>query len=271
MLGSAVVLATPTREEFIQEIDLVTTRVTAILESASELAPRVRGEDWSVGDAASHLAVTQEVFANLLAGGPNPYAGHDPSTYGAVNAGLLEAAGHRDTPGLVTAIRRGSDAVIAAAAADPAGEFESPLGPMPLIPLLAYCLAHLLQHGHSIAVALGRPSPLEAPHVRLALPFVAQATPFAYRMRSRPGIDARVEMRITGENRFEIHFTPDAATVVPPSGQRIDCHLVCGPEAFLLILLGQADPLQMLLRRRAFAWGRRPWLGLQLKEYLPGL
>ena len=38
-----------------------------------------------------------------------------------------------------------------------------------------------------------------------------------------------------------------------------------------MVVLGHAGPLGLLLRGRALAWGRRPWIALKLSELLPGL
>ncbi|MEA2684045.1 MAG: hypothetical protein QOK05_2373 [Chloroflexota bacterium] len=265
-------LPQPSRAELATAIREVVAHVTAQMETAPSLAPRVRGEDWSVADAAAHLAIAQQVFAEVASGGDHPFQGTAPTNYGEVNARLIEESGDRDRPQLVRDIRAHTDAFLATtAAAEPGGDYDTPVGSMPLDALLSYNLSHLLQHAHSISAALELKSPIHDAHPRLAVPFLRVATPFAYRMSTRPRIEARLDMRVRGQFRFVISLSKTEARVEAPGERGADCHVVTGPVPFMLIMLGQTDPLRVLLRGQTFAWGRRPWLALQLKDYLPGL
>lgn len=264
-------LPQPTRTKVAEAIRVAVSHVTGQLQRANSLERRVRGEEWSVADAAAHLAITQEVFAEIAAGGSHPYAGHEPTTYAEVNARLLRDMTARQPAEVCDAIQRHTDAFIGAIGdATPGAQYDTPLGPMPVDALVSYNLAHLLQHGHSISSALGAASPLHPRHTYLTVPFLQVATPFAYRMSTRSRIDATVDVRLVGQFRFAIRFRRDRAEVGAPAA-RAECHLAVRPVAFLLIMLGQADPLGMVLRGQTFAWGRHPWLALQMKDYLPGL
>ena len=131
-----------------------------MVSEADSLAVRVPRSEWIAADAAAHLAVTQSIFADLVVGGTNPFAGFEPERYGEVNARLLADNPGRDRQGLALAIARGTDDFLAAVDAAPPGEnYDSPLGRMDLTTLLSYCTCHLLMHGHGIALALFRKAP----------------------------------------------------------------------------------------------------------------
>ena len=243
-----------------------------MVSEAESLAVRVPRSEWIAADAAAHLAVTQSIFADLVVGGTNPFAGFEPEKYGEVNARLLADNPGRDRQGLALAIARGSDDFLAAVDAAPPGEnYDSPLGRMDLTTLLSYCTCHLLMHGHGIALALNRSTPVSTRHATLAMPFMTHAVPFAYATRKESGIDACVEFRVRGLPTFWITFTSHTAQVSHRRGRTVDCRIWTGPLSFLMVLLGHADPLALMLRGRALAWGRRPWLALKLSELLPGL
>jgi hypothetical protein len=44
----------------------------------------------------------------------------------------------------------------------------------------------------------------------------------------------------------------------------VDCHLLADPVAFLLVMYGRRGPVRTALTGGVLAWGRRPWLALQL-------
>ena len=47
--------------------------------------------------------------------------------------------------------------------------------------------------------------------------------------------------------------------------QKVDCHLSVDPAAFLLVAWGRISQWQAIPKGQLLAWGRRPWLGLQLR------
>ena len=250
----------------------ISAAVCAMVSEADSLGDRVPRSEWIAADAAAHLAITQSIFADLVVGGNNPFAGFEPERYGAVNARLLADNPGRDPRGLALAIARGTDDFLAAVAAAPPGDnYDSPLGQMDLTTLLSYCMCHLLMHGHGIALALNRPTPVSSRHATMAMPFVKHSVPFAYATRKKRGIDACVEFRLRGVPRFWIAFTAHAAQVSHRPVGTVDCHISTDPLSFLMVVLGHAGPLGLLLRGRALAWGRRPWIALKLSELLPGL
>ena len=246
--------------------------VASLATAAGDLSREVPRSEWTAAEAAAHIAVTQSIFANLVRGGSHPFVGFEPGEYARVNASLLEANPQRDPVGLARSIRDATREFLEAANAPPGGDtYESPLGRMPLATLLSYSMCHMLMHGHGLARATRQHSPIVAQHARLAMPFIEHATGFAYAHKRLSGIDASIEFRLRGGQRFWIDFSPQRATVRYRGDGRADCHVVTDPVSFLLVAFDHAAPLGLVLRGQALAWGRRPWLALQLRGLLPGL
>jgi uncharacterized protein (TIGR03083 family) len=247
--------------------------VASTVAGAGSLSGNVRRSEWTAADAAAHLAVTQSIFADLVAGGSHPFEGFEPQGYSAVNARLLAENPTRDGPSLAESIRAGTDRFLAvASAARDAGEsYESPLGRMNLETLLSYCLCHLLMHGEGIATAVGATSPVEPRHVPLAMPFLEHSVPFAYAMRTADAVNGAIEFRLRGGTRFWMNFTAHSAALSYECPGSVDCHVWSDARAFLLVALDHQTPLGSMVRGRAFAWGRRPWFALRLRGLLPGL
>lgn len=247
--------------------------VAAVLAGAGSLASRVRQSDWTAADAAAHLAVTQSIFADLVAGGSHPFQGFEPDRYGEVNARLLADNPARDGAALAQRIRAETARFldIAAGAGEARDTYDSPLGRMNLETLLSYCMCHLLMHGEGIARAVRGRSPVGARHAVLALPFLEHSVPFAYEMRRRASTSGAIEFRLRGVVRFWMTFDAESAAFTYAMPGPVECHVLTDPRAFVLVALDHLTPLGAMVRGRALAWGRRPWFALELRGLLPGL
>jgi hypothetical protein len=248
------------------------TTVSALILAASDLERPVPRSEWSAADAAAHIAETQAIFADLVAGGSNPYPGPKPRDFADMNARLLTLNPDRGSAQLATAIGTATERLLEAAEASPSGKLcASPLGTMELTSLLSYCMCHLLIHGHGIARATGQSSPVTAQHLPLAMPFLAHATTFAYDHRQREGVDACIQFHLRGAFSFWMDFTPERAGVRFAAGCRPDCHILTDPVSFLLVVFGHQSPVSLTLHGRALAWGRRPWMALKITDWLPSV
>ena len=74
------------------------------------------------------------------------------------------------------------------------------------------------------------------------------------------------EVRLRGNGpRYVIRIANGTAEVRPPGGS-VDCVISADPVMLLLVSYGRMPLGQALLRGGILAWGRRPWLGLRLKD-----
>ncbi|MFD0278977.1 maleylpyruvate isomerase family mycothiol-dependent enzyme [Kitasatospora sp. NPDC127111] len=241
--------------------------VTAVGDEAIALLAGCRGDtpipgaEWTVAEAAAHLAMANELMAALAAGEERPYGDGSAGSLAAANAASLAARPERDPAVLAGEIARRAREFTVAAGPRPGTEpVLTPLGPMDLDTLGAYLLTHMLGHLYDIAVALGRPHPIDRHRVGLTMPFLRAAMPRVTDARAAAGHNACYKLRVRGLGGFAVTFTDGAAVVNPEPPRRPDCTILTEPVAFFLIALGRYTAVDALARGKVLAWGRRPWL-----------
>ncbi|MEU9040582.1 MULTISPECIES: maleylpyruvate isomerase family mycothiol-dependent enzyme [unclassified Kitasatospora] len=221
----------------------------------------IPGAEWTVAEAAAHLAMANELMAALAAGKERRYGDGTPGSLAAANAASLAARPERDPGVLAGEIARWAREFTAAAGPRAGTEpVLTPLGPMDLDTLGAYLLTHMLGHLYDIAVALRRPHPIDRHRVHLTMPFLRAAMPWVVDARAAAGHHACYRLRVRGLGGFTVTFTDGAAVVSQEPPRRPDCTILIEPVAFLLIALGRCTATAALTRGKVLAWGRRPWL-----------
>jgi hypothetical protein len=65
-----------------------------------------------------------------------------------------------------------------------------------------------------------------------------------------------------------LRFDDGELSIDATSPRRPDCHLSVDPGAFLLVAWGRLEQAPAIARGQLLAWGRRPWLGLKLRQLL---
>ncbi|MFF7140936.1 maleylpyruvate isomerase family mycothiol-dependent enzyme [Streptomyces nodosus] len=240
--------------------------IAAVLHGVSDTAVPVPGSEWTLGEAAAHLAQANELMADLAAGRERPYGAGTPQSLAAANARALASFGERRAEPLAALIVEQTERFLEAqarAVADGAADrtLRTPLGPLDRPQLASYLLTHMLGHGHDLARAVGRPSMIDRVRVGLCLPFLRAAMPRVADAGAAAGLTARYAVRLRGGSAFGVTFTDGAVEVTPEPPDRPDCTLLVEPVTFLLMALGRRDRWGAVLRGGVVAWGRRPWLG----------
>ncbi|MFJ5532906.1 maleylpyruvate isomerase family mycothiol-dependent enzyme [Streptomyces sp. NPDC093261] len=239
--------------------------IAELLRAAADTTVPVPGSEWTVGEAAAHLALANELMADLAAGRERPYGDGTPQSLAAANARSLAAFRERRAEPLAAMIVAQADGfldavvrVTADKAADPA--LVTPLGPMDRSVLASYLLTHMLGHGYDLARALGRPHMIDRARVVLCLPFLLTVMPRVVNATVGAGVTARYRLRVRGGPEFGVTFTDGAVNVTSAPPDRADCTILTEPVTFLLIALGRCNPWGAMARGRVLAWGRKPWL-----------
>ncbi|WP_406500863.1 maleylpyruvate isomerase family mycothiol-dependent enzyme [Streptomyces sp. NBC_00012] len=251
----------------------------ALRSTAEEIAAVVRGfadtsvpvprSEWTVGEAAAHLAQANELMADLAAGRERRYGDGTPQSLAAANERALAEFDERAAEPLAELIVAHTDACLATldgcatestGADGAAGAVVTPLGPMSRAELGSYLLTHMLGHGYDLARARGHRHMIDRTRVELSLPFLITAMPRVTDATATAGLNAGYTIRLWGGARFGVTFTDGAATVTPRPPARPDCTILIEPVTFFLMALGRIDPYGAMARGRVFAWGRKPWL-----------
>ncbi|MGW2636985.1 maleylpyruvate isomerase family mycothiol-dependent enzyme [Streptomyces sp. NPDC001348] len=237
--------------------------IAALVRGASDTALAVPGSQWTVGEVAAHLAMANELMADLAAGRERPYGDGTPQSLAGANAESLALFAERRAEPLATMITEQAEAFLGAlslATADGPAP-TTPLGPMNRSVLASYLLTHMLGHGYDLARAVRRPHMLDPARVGLCMPFMLSVMPRVANPANTAGLTARYRIRLRGGEAFGVFLTDGAVQVTPGApARRADCSILLDPVAFLLIALGRLNPWRAIARGQVLAWGPRPWL-----------
>ncbi|MFE5187638.1 maleylpyruvate isomerase family mycothiol-dependent enzyme [Streptomyces sp. NPDC056628] len=249
------------RSRLSEAICAVADEIAGLLRSCTDATVPIPGAAWTVGEAAAHLVLANELMAALAAGHEQQYGDGTPGGLAAANAASLVSFPERDTSVLADGIVRHARAFTEAAAPRSADTpTVTPLGPMDLETLSSYLLTHMLGHGYDIAAALGQPHMINRDRVDLAMPFLITAMPRVVDVRAADGHSACYELRVRGLSRLTVTFTNGTVAVHAEPSRRPDCTIMIEPITFFLLALGRRTATGAIARGKVFAWGRKPWL-----------
>ncbi len=235
--------------------------IATLLRGAADTGVQVPGSEWTVGEAAAHLAQANQLMAELAAGREHPYGDGTPGSLAAANERALAAFEERAATPLAQMVVEQAEAFLKAMARPTGGAVPvTPMGPMSRAELGSYLLTHMLGHGHDLARAAGRPHMIDRARVELTLPFLVNAMPRVVDDALATGLTARYAIRLWGGAGFGVTFTDGAVTVTTTPPTRPDCTILTEPTTFLLMALGRRNPWAAMARGHVLAWGRKPWL-----------
>ncbi|GAA3809332.1 hypothetical protein GCM10022403_049190 [Streptomyces coacervatus] len=240
--------------------------IATLLKGASDTTVPVPDSEWTVGEAAAHLALANELMADLAAGHQRPYGDGTPQSLAAANAQALATFGERGAQPLASMITEQAHAFLDAV--DRAASDESiagpalvtPLGSMDRHVLASYLLTHMLGHGYDLARALHRPHMIERDRIGLCMPFMLSVMPRVVDPAAIADLAVRYAIRLRGGTAFGVSLGDGAVHVTPTPPERPDCTILIEPVTFLLIALGRRNPWRAIGRGQVVTWGRKPWL-----------
>ncbi|MEU9290642.1 maleylpyruvate isomerase family mycothiol-dependent enzyme [Streptomyces sp. NPDC048275] len=235
--------------------------IAALLRRGADMGLRVPGAQWSVGEAAAHLALANELMADIAAGHARSYGDGTPQSLAAANEQALAAFGERGAKPLAAMIVTQADACLTALEEGAAEETVlTPLGPMSPDVLGSYLLTHMLGHGYDLARALGRAHMIDRARAELTLPFLVTVMPRVTDTARTAGLSACYAIRLWGGTGFGVRVADGAVSVDTQPPARPDCTILIEPVTFVLMALGRRGQCSALARGRILVRGRRPWL-----------
>ncbi|MET7289209.1 maleylpyruvate isomerase family mycothiol-dependent enzyme [Streptomyces sp. NPDC005573] len=236
--------------------------IAALLRGGADgMGVRIPGALWSAGEAAAHLALANELMAELAAGSERPYGDGTPQSLAAANEASLAAFGQREAEPLAAMIEEQAEACLRALRAGGADTtVVTPLGTMSGQVLGSYLLTHMLGHGYDLARALGRPHMLDADRVELTLPFLTAVMERVTEPARAAGTTASYAIRLWSGGSFGVRVEAGTVRVDTRPPERPDCTIAIEPVTFLLMALGRLGQWSALARGRILVRGRRPWL-----------
>ena len=256
-----------------QAVAQAAPRLTAMLRSASRSdAPAL--DAWDVTELATHISHGMDTITAMSKGGGNLI--ENISGLDILTRIMVQGEGRRPMAELADRI----DASVAGflAAMESAGEDSLQTwmlqgSQMPLSTLTCHMLNELTVHGYDIARALGVPWKIDRNHASLIIMgFVLPGLHTFGRdmvVQEKAGTArARFEIRLRGDGRAWLRFHDGDFSVEGSPQGPVDCHVSVDPEAFLLVSWGRISQWSAIPKGQLLAWGKKPWLGLQLRSWL---
>ncbi len=256
-----------------EAVATVGPRVSTLLRSVRHPDAPALGE-WNLTETAVHLSLSADALCAMVQGAGALLT--DLWNLGTLNKTLVEGETTRDLAEVADRI----DATVARFLGLVADAKDDGVRPWvvqgvdaPLSLLTCQMLNELVVHGWDIAKAEGAAWPIERRHAALILagflfPSMASLGRALVDQEKAAGVRVTYDVRLRGGGRAVLRFDDGDLTVEPEPTGRVDCHLSVDPETFLLVSWGRLSQWPGIGRGRLLAWGRRPWLGLKLREML---
>lgn len=238
-------------------------RFTGMLRAGVDSTARVSNE-WTVRDAAAHVAGTLPLYVDMAGGKPSPVRAFEQLA--AYNERFLSVEEH-NVYAFADAIDR--------AMADLMDVLEHQRDDFPVtwhagVVLPLSTVVGLLGgegylHGYDVARAARMsweiPNEDAVTVIRAALPLFPHIVDPA---RARDLIGT-VEVRLRGveDGRWAFTFSAGGLTVEPADTRHADWTMSSAPVAYLLAAYGRLSPAKAMLTGQVVGWGRRPTLGLR--------
>ncbi|HEY8200375.1 MAG TPA: maleylpyruvate isomerase N-terminal domain-containing protein [Actinomycetota bacterium] len=243
----------------------VAERIAAMIAELADTGVPIPRSEWTVGEAAAHLAYTNIGLAIMARGLFIPYADGTRAGFAEANANALEGYTDRDGALLAGRIVDGVRAFVAEAAAQPpGGTYQTPMGTMDLDTFAAYVLTHNLMHGCQIADALAAPFPFQPEHAAMVWRFLTHAVPLMFNEQAGRDLEACVELTVEGAFSGVLVFGGGRVTLEPSAPGAIDCHLSADPLTFFRVMLQLTNVPDAVAEGGLRISGPRPELGAML-------
>jgi uncharacterized protein (TIGR03083 family) len=248
-------------------------RLTALLRSARRPYAPALGE-WDLTQLALHVSHAADTIVAMTRGGGNLL--DDISGLPTLSGVMVQGEGRRplhEIADRIDASVAGFLASMEAARDDSSHSWMVQGTEMRLSTLTCHLLNELTVHGHDLARAEGVPWPIDRGHAALVVQgFVFPALHTLGRamvVQEKAGaVRARFDVRLRGDGRAWLRFHDGDFSVEGSPQGPVDCHLSVDPAAFLLVAWGRMNQWSAIPRGQLLAWGRKPWLGLQLRAWL---
>lgn len=266
-------------------------RVTALLRSLKDPSVPAVGS-WSLGEVAVHLSQAWLLVTCLTQQDLSPFHAVIPRDAGVaagavvkdmwdwneVTSSGLASDAERNLTVLADRIDELAEKYLSRCAAQE--DFDAPRQwiiegtTFDQATLTYHALNETVVHGYDIARAAGRPWRIVPAHAAMVLarfivPVIRATDPRVFVNGAKAaGLRATYDVRIRGGEAFHFVFDDGALTVEDPSPRRIDCHISADPVAFLLVVWARQSQWSAIAKGKLMAWGRKPWLGFQLRSLI---
>ncbi|MGH8991824.1 MAG: maleylpyruvate isomerase N-terminal domain-containing protein [Acidimicrobiia bacterium] len=242
----------------------VSARTEGLVESLPDTVAPLPGSAWSVREAAVHLVTVGVRYAGMVHGESYGYQSLSPAECGRMNDELIADIPESDPGKLAALMRDGTGRLLeATAGGHDAQEVVWHCDTRITVPhLVGTAVAEHLLHGYDMAVATGRPWPIEPHHASLALFGYGPAYGLCLNPATIAGHSAGYGIDLGTGERFTIRFVDGEYSTEPPDSGPVDCTITADPVAFLLVGSGRLTQWEAIALGLLGAGGNRPELAL---------
>jgi len=239
----------------------------AVREPSATSRP-IRNSTRNVGDVGAHVAMGQGLFAELIEGATSPFENIDD--FPGLNAKFLGEFTERDGSKLAGMIVESTRAFLDVSQKytdDHVVNFHF-RGKLAMTDFMSYALYHVLAHSYEIAMATGKPNPIDRSTACLTMPFFKAVAPMVVDPGPARGLQACIEIRVRKCEKFAFEFRDGNVAVLQPPPRKVDCYLSADPVDLFLTATGLVSHWRGISKGGLFSWGKRPWLALRLTKLL---
>lgn len=263
----------------LQTLRGVGDRVVALVSGIDDVDRPVPGLEWSVGDVATHLFIELRAYTEAVTGRVPGITAFVPEVDGyarrmaAMTGGTLRAEPRRSAAELSSVVRAQLTALTEVLDEHKGDEvLQTPwYGAGDTITVrtgISLQIGELIIHGLDIARGLGRPWPISsAEALQVLLPSTLEMMPRVADATKIRDADGVYRVRLRGGPAIGVRFVDGKVDIAKWGAwnRRADVTLSADPVAFLLLGYGRKSQWPLIAQGRLFAYGRKPWLALQMR------
>jgi uncharacterized protein (TIGR03083 family) len=243
-------------------------RTADLVHSLPNTATAIPRSEWTIREAAVHLATVAALYAEIATGTPSPLDSLEKVAVGAFAAGLIADIPETD-PGKLAYIMTDAAERLLDATANRPGDQSTVWHagcPLNLAGLVCILLGEHLIHGYDMAVAAGRPWPIDPDHARLVLYGYGPI----YRLMLNPATTAHLtasyQIELRGGHAFTVRFTDGVYSLEPAGSDPVDANISADPVAFLLVGSGRLSQHAAIALGLLTTAGNHPDLALGFND-----
>lgn len=248
-------------------LQITVERYAGLVETQADTSTPIPGSEWSVRDAAVHVAGGNHRHIAYATGEGPTAPTLDKESFDSRVRSQLAANPETDPKKLADQIREGFAQLMAVTATLPADQpiaYHAGLRPN-LAQLACVLLGEYLLHGYDTATATGTPWPIDPELAALAVGAYRLAYPLTFNPQAAAGLQATYRIDVPGTDPFFVCI--DAGTyaepVAPPS---VDCAISADAVTALLVQTGRLSQWPAIALGRLTFSGRRPEVGPRFAE-----
>lgn len=242
-----------------QTMEQLGERITEILRLQVDVNRHVSPE-WSVRDAASHLAAVTNLYAEIAAGTPSPLLECTPRAASAFNAAVIADIAENEPSGLATMLSTSVERFVEGTrdrSDDDPVSWHAGI-PLQIAQLSAILAAEYVLHGYDIAAAYNVPWPVDPAQAGLGLFGRGSVFDRIADPETSSGHTGSYLLDL-GDIRLTVRFEDGNLTVDPAAGPA-DCEILSDPVSMLMLTAGRVSQAQLVALGRLRFDGNQPEL-----------